>query len=67
MNSLNSLNIHGHATISSANFGYITTTDSYSASLKASGSITLGSHTFDAEQLGQLLVHLLSQHPELSV
>lgn len=64
MNSLNSLSTHGHATISSANFGFITTTDSCTTSLKASSSITLGSHTFNAEQLGQLLAHLSSQHPE---
>ena len=29
--------------------------------------ISFGSHTFDTEQLGQLLSYLLTQHPEISI
>ena len=29
--------------------------------------VSFGSHTFSAEQLGQLLSYLLTQHPEISI
>ena len=67
MNTLDDLNIYGHLTVSSANVSQLTTTGIYSAQLSSSNSFILGSHTFDANQLGQLLTYLLSQHPELSV
>ena len=68
MNTLeDDLNIYGHLTVSSASVSQLTTTGTYSAQLSASHSVILGSHTFDANQLGQLLTYLISQHPELSV
>ena len=32
-----------------------------------SDTVTIGNHTFNANQLGQLLDILLKQHPELSI
>ena len=67
MNTLDNLNVQGHLTVSSASVSQFVCTSSDTIRMSSSHQVVFGSHTFDANQLGQLLTYLLSQHPELSV
>ena len=63
MNQLDSLTITNHFNSCGslhANFSHI-------ADLTVTGNIYLGSHIFKAQQLGDLLALLLTQHPELNL
>lgn len=48
-------------------YGATSLSGTISGSTVFTDDITLGSHTFKAEQLGQLFNLLLSQYPELSL
>ena len=74
MNTLDSLHILNTLTANLADISHATIrgnsfTDGISTSkdLCIHDNITIGSHTFKAEQLGQLFNFLLSQYPELSL
>lgn len=60
---VSSLSVNGPLSV----YGATSLSSAFSGSTVFTNDITLGSHTFKAEQLGQLFNLLLSQYPELSL
>ena len=60
---VNSLSVNGPLSV----YGPTSLSSIFSGSTVFPNDITLGSHAFKAEQLGQLFNLLLSQYPELSL
>ena len=58
---VNSLSVN----LSLSSYGTTSISSSYSNDVVFTGNVHLGSHTFKAEQLGQLFKLLISLHPEL--
>lgn len=67
MNQLNDLQVNALTANSKLTYGINSSSTTTANYLAVVDDITLGSHTFKAEQLGQLFNLLLSQYPELSL
>lgn len=67
MNQLNDLQVTALTANSVLTYGINSSNTTTANYLAVADDITLGSHTFKAEQLGQLFNLLISLHPELSL
>lgn len=67
MNQLNDLQVTALTANSVLTYGINSSNTTTANYLAVADDITLGSHTFKAEKLGQLLNLLISLHPELSL
>lgn len=67
MNQLADLQVTALTANSILTYGINSSSTTATNCLAIADDITLGSHTFKAEQLGQLFNLLLSQYPELSL